>query len=408
MVHRPINKKISFSNKIDINGITLNNEDLKKHKRHSSMSYPDGTRTLGRMGPPPHQGQGRFGGGGHGGPGLAPGLGQRGFSDPGMPPFAMGPGGPGGPGGQGGPGGPGGPMGGPMMGGPGGPMMGGPGGPRPFMSSTLPRNGIGGQRRAGPADPFMEMERMKRAMVGLQEQLTLADNTIIKLRSGQDIQNGVAMGGKFENISQGGTRPSQIIEQYGQLYSQGRLNAMDDLDQIAGLSKYGKHTEMKQKILYGIMVASYKVSYEYLTKLKNNIKRLMDIPEKHSPNEKDVHGEALTFLTSYFQSTTQNFALDPIVQDVQDQLIQLLPEFPSLSRLPGISQYSADCCRVAWHMVNQIQPLELEHSQEKFNDATHTRFHASSEKTNKIKMYVWPTLIDTGSKAVLFKGVVWT
>merc|ERR1712151_557363 len=118
----------------------------------------------------------------------------------------------------------------------------------------------------------------------LQEQLALADDTIRKLKTREkemsdkiayEIQNGVVMGGKFENISQGGARPNQIIEQYGQLYSQGRLFAMDDLDQIAGLSKYGKHTEMKQKILYGIMVASYKVSYDYLTKLKLNVRRLL-------------------------------------------------------------------------------------------------------------------------------------
>ena len=60
--------------------------------------------------------------------------------------------------------------------------------------------------------------------------------------------------------------------------------------------------------------ASYKVSFEYLTKLKTNLKRLLDIPEKHSPAEKDAHGEALMFLTSYFQSTTENFNLDPIIQ----------------------------------------------------------------------------------------------
>lgn len=71
------------------------------------MNYSEGTRTLGR-GPPLQQGPpgGRFGGPGPAGPGL----GQRGFSDPGMPPFAS--------------------MGGPPLGGP--PM----GGPRPFVSST--------------------------------------------------------------------------------------------------------------------------------------------------------------------------------------------------------------------------------------------------------------------------------
>lgn len=81
------------------------------------MNYSEGTRTLGRMGPPPQQGPpGRFGQAG-------PGLGSRGFSDPGVPPFAnisSGPGLGGPPLGPGGPGGPGMPM----------------GGPRPFVSST--------------------------------------------------------------------------------------------------------------------------------------------------------------------------------------------------------------------------------------------------------------------------------
>lgn len=96
------------------------------------------------------------------------------------------------------------------------------------------------------------------------------------------------------------------------------------------------------------------------------------------------------------------------LQDVQDQLIQLLPEFPSLSRLPGIAKYTAECCRVAWSMVNQIPPMEMEHSQDKFCANMHTRFHASSDKNSKIKMYVWPALVESGTKNVLFKGVVWT
>lgn len=283
----------------------------------------------------------------------------------------------------------------------------GTGGQRAFVSSTLPRNGFGGPRRnSAPNDPF-ELERMKRMVGILQEQLALADDTIRNMKSGE-LQAGVKMGGRFENISQGGARPSQIIEQYSQLYSQGRLNAMDELDKIEGLSKYGKHSEMKQKILYGIMVASYKVSYEYVTKLKVNLRNLMGIPENHSPNEKDAQGEALAFLTSYFQSTASTFNLEVIVKDVQSQLIHLMPEFPSLARKPGIELYCVHCCRVAWAMVNQIPPMELEHSSNKFNDAMHTRFHASSEKHSKVKMYVWPSLVDSGSKAVLFKGVVWT
>lgn len=88
------------------------------------MNYSEQTRTLGRVGPPPQQGgPGRFGGP------AGPGLGSRGFSDPGVPPFAnMGPGPA---------------LGGPLIGPGGGPAM-GPGlpmgGPRPFVSSTCKFN----------------------------------------------------------------------------------------------------------------------------------------------------------------------------------------------------------------------------------------------------------------------------
>lgn len=284
------------------------------------------------------------------------------------------------------------------------------------VGGTIPR---GARRMTGgtPNDAYMDMERMKRTVKGLQEQLALADDTIRKLKSKekdlgdrvtQDIQNQVQLSGRFEDLSKGGTRPTQIIERYGLLYTQGRIDAMDDLDQIAGLSKYGKHQEMKQKILYGIMVASYKVSYDYLHQLKLNVRRILGVPDKHPATEKDAFASAITFLTTYFQSTTQTFNVEPVVRDVQDQLVQLLPEFPSLSRLPGIASYTTDCCRVAWSMVNQIPPMELEHSHDKFSQTMHTRFHASSDKNNKIKMYVWPTLVDSGSKNVLYKGVVWT
>ena len=95
-------------------------------------------------------------------------------------------------------------------------------------------------------------------------------------------------------------------------------------------------------------------------------------------------------------------------QELQDQLLQLLPEFPNLCKLPGIASYTNECCRLSWSMVNQIPPMGLEHSATKFTSSMHTRFHSSSDKHNKVKMYVWPTLMDSSDRTVLNKGVVWT
>ena len=110
----------------------------------------------------------------------------------------------------------------------------------------------------------------------------------------------------------------------------------------------------------------------------------------------------------YLQATTQTFDIQPIVRDVKDQLTQLLPEFPMLCRLPGNSSYIEQCCYITWAMVNQIPPMELEHAQEKFSPLHHTRFHTSSDRHSKVKMYIWPTLVDSLTNDVLYRGVVWT
>lgn len=90
---------------------------------------------------------------------------------------------------------------------------------------------------------------------------SISHSIFISNRTTAELKSQVQQSGKFESLSQGGTRPTQIIEKYELLYTQGRLDAMDDLDQIAGLSKYGKHQEMKQKILYGIMVVCSVLCY---------------------------------------------------------------------------------------------------------------------------------------------------
>ena len=275
------------------------------------------------------------------------------------------------------------------------------------------------KQRSVSSEPISEkdIERMKRTIKSLQDQLSTAEDTIrnfklkereLNERIAQQMENKVQLSGKFENLSQKSIRPTHIIEKFGLLYTQDRIDAMDELDQIIGLSKYGKHQEMKQKILYGVIIASYKVSHDYLEQLKSNIHRLLGIPHNYTSRSGDHYAEAVTFLSKYLQATTQTFNIEPIVTDVQDQLTQLLPEFPILSRLPGNASYIEQCCYITWAMVNQIPPMEIEHSQDKFSGTYHTRFHSSSDKNTKIKMYIWPTLIDSISKDVLYKGVVWT
>ena len=62
-----------------------------------------------------------------------------------------------------------------------------------------------------------------------------------------------------------------------------------------------------------LLQASYKVSYDYLHQVKLNLRRLLGIPDKHQPHSKDAFGDAVNFLTTYFQSTTQEYSVEPII-----------------------------------------------------------------------------------------------
>jgi hypothetical protein len=70
---------------------------------------------------------------------------------------------------------------------------------------------------------------------------------------------------KFENISDEFPRTEQLIRQYDDLYSQLRLEAMDDLEDIESLNHLEKSDEIKSHISFAIMVVGCKFSRYYFT-----------------------------------------------------------------------------------------------------------------------------------------------
>ena len=61
---------------------------------------------------------------------------------------------------------------------------------------------------------------------------------------------------KFENLSLGDTRPTQLIRRYGNLYSEARLDAFDALDSLPEISDFD---DLKGKLLFSVVVVSTRV-----------------------------------------------------------------------------------------------------------------------------------------------------
>ena len=60
-------------------------------------------------------------------------------------------------------------------------------------------------------------------------------------------------GGKFEDLSAGECRPSTVVDN---LYTQTRLDAMDELDELESLDKVDDSGDIKNKILFSVLVVS--------------------------------------------------------------------------------------------------------------------------------------------------------
>ena len=72
--------------------------------------------------------------------------------------------------------------------------------------------------------------------------------------------------GKFEDLSQSGLRLNHLIERYEILYSQGRLDALDELDGIPQLRKMKKREEIKIRVMIGVMIVSSSLIFSALSK----------------------------------------------------------------------------------------------------------------------------------------------
>ena len=76
------------------------------------------------------------------------------------------------------------------------------------------------------------------------------------LRLQGQAQRQLKKGGKFEDLSAGECRPSALVERYDNLYTQSRLDAMDETDELESLDKVDVSGDIKNKILFSVLVVS--------------------------------------------------------------------------------------------------------------------------------------------------------
>lgn len=90
------------------------------------------------------------------------------------------------------------------------------------------------------------------------------------------------------------------------------------------------------------------------------------------------------------------------------QIWATLYDYPCLQSCEGLVKYVKDSVRLAWSLVNQSPPYQLEFESRVFRADQHIRFHTSDAKQDAVRTYLWPALLQGHNGPCVHKAVVIT
>lgn len=213
---------------------------------------------------------------------------------------------------------------------------------------------------------------------------------------------------RFEDIALGENRPTLLISQYGDLYTEHRLDAIDALDELPELNDMAT---LKEKILFTIIVLSFRTVESSINSLRQKLRTLLQLPDPavgHMIKPDPIAQEMEASIDGYLMRKATNLDTSATVQMVRDQLISTLYEYPSLKSCPELHTYITQSVKTAWALTVQQPPYILRYDHTAFSSNLHTRFLSSNHAADEICTFVWPCLIESASGQCVQKGVVIT
>ncbi|XP_070212165.1 uncharacterized protein [Littorina saxatilis] len=270
---------------------------------------------------------------------------------------------------------------------------------------------------------------LEQEVLYLRQELAQARDQIRKLQGqekqlrerlvGQAHQQFQMGNAQFEDLSLGQQRPTELIRRYGDLYLDSRVEALDALDRLVPLTDLDV---LKLKILFSVIVLSFKATQQSVGELRGRLRHLLNLPPTSSAdrNQQNSHRSPQPFepsgesgavserhspsaaaeqleqhITAYLCKTADTFEVAEIVFEVCQQIYATLFDYPCLKACSGLLEYVSQCVRVAWGLCVQRSPYTINYEAQTFDDGFHTRFHTSDPDCKDVRSYLWPALVDS-------------
>lgn len=213
---------------------------------------------------------------------------------------------------------------------------------------------------------------------------------------------------KFEDLSLGEGRPTQLIKRYGNIYTESRLDAMDALDDVPNMVDCG---DLKNKLLLSVIVLAFRTAEQSLRETKSKVRELLHIPRvTDSGNSSLCHAakELEESIAFYLRKTVNRHDISKTYKEVCERVWTTLFDYPLLKECQGLLRYINDCVRTAWALTVQNPPFVIDYESSVFNPDMHARFHTSDPGSPEIRSVLWPVLLESVGGPCVSKGIVLT
>ncbi|XP_050398842.1 uncharacterized protein LOC126816400 [Patella vulgata] len=208
----------------------------------------------------------------------------------------------------------------------------------------------------------------------------------------------------FENLNLGTKRPTELIRQYGNLYTDGRLDALDALDDLKDLEEL---SILKTKILFSIIVLAFRSAQEMIDSTRSQVYKTLNIPPDIAAHD-TLSLDIQQHIDRYLQQTFDRIDVTSSVKNVCEQIYETLFDYPCLRECEGLVQFVDECVQIALGLLIQNPPFVISYSDFEYKRDNHVRFHTSDPGSEIIKNYLWPCLLEGEGGRCVSKGYVVT
>ncbi|CAH2059731.1 unnamed protein product, partial [Iphiclides podalirius] len=194
---------------------------------------------------------------------------------------------------------------------------------------------------------------------------------------------------------------SALVSQYAAVWSKAAEEVLPALDALEQL-KATPH--LKYKIVFSVAVLSFRAAISLRERRLSEVRALLGAEEEQSAAAAGL----LAAATRVLRTTAATFPLGEAERTVVGQVVGTLREYPCLASCGALHSLAAAACRAAWALGLHSPPLRIDtdFTPVVMTPERHVRVSGSSRRSDLIRSFVWPALLDGGR--CVFRAVVLT